>query len=95
MRVPVVVIDERDSSYGEGKGRVDQRSLMLQDASPRPRMNVPLEFVMSDQERRDYSGKLLDKQVNFIWTGIRNVFGGIPRVEGTIEVPTGKTGQNS
>jgi hypothetical protein len=86
----VTVVDEQDSSYGDGRSRVEQRSLFLQDASDRPRMKNLMEWVMPSDFERQYSGKLLDKIVSFRQVNIRNVFAGIARLEGMIEFPNGE-----
>jgi hypothetical protein len=82
MKVKAYVNDEIDSSYGEGKRKVDQRSLILSDHDDERRLMQMMEMPMSPEQRATYSGKLQGKVINVhVLEFGQNMFGGRVRIQ--------------
>jgi len=80
MKIPVVVQFEVDSSYGARK----QRSLFLVDASEGAKCATPLEYVMTEEELREWSGKVQDARADFQLLQVTGFFAGAVRVRGVL-----------
>jgi len=84
MQVTAMVMSERADSYVGKKGVVNQQLLNLMDRTVNgERLVQPMEYALSDDEIKQYAGKLSDKTVVI---GIREImpFGGRLRIRGKL-----------
>lgn len=84
MKVRALVISERPEEYTGKRGLVKQRVLALQDQDKEDRFINTFDYVMSETEIEQFSGKLQDKVIDLGVTNFEPAFGGRLRGRGRI-----------